>query len=262
MNKVLLSLITLVFCVRLFAQTTNDVQISWIETPESVTRNILTVKWGIKAKSQIVDVVVSLNGNIVKGINAVTNDGFDMKKSQVFNLQKGDNNIEIVVKSLNGSKKSSKIVRLIVNDDNVNHNDDDIGGYPSVDSMIVAAYQDDFKAQYLIGKSYLNGSNGFKKDLFESSLWFKKSAELQYAPSQFEFSIALLEGRGIMRNQARGINWLILSANNNYSNAQLRLGLCYEKGEGVKQDIEKAKEWYRKCPLPEAKRRLAALEKK
>ena len=47
----------------------------------------------------------------------------------------------------------------------------------------------------------------------------------------------------------------------NYAEAQLRLGLCYETGVGVNQNLEKAKEWYNKCPLPEAKQRLMALEK-
>ena len=262
MKKVIVALILLAFCVGGNAQNAEDIQISWIDTPESVNESLITVRWGIKSKSQIIDVIISLNGNSVKGINAVTNDGYDMRKSQVLTLQKGDNIVDIYVKTVTGSKKSSKTIKLIGNDNDNNHNDDDFGDYPSIDSLVVAAYQEDSKAQYLMGKSYLNGTNGFEKDLFESSLWFRISAELLYAPSQFEYSIALLEGRGIMRNQASGINWLILSANNNYSNAQLRLGLCYEKGEGVIQDVEKAKEWYRKCPLPEAKQRLVALEKK
>lgn len=251
----------LVVCAINQAQVIDDIQINWIDTPESVSESVVTVKWGIKAKAQITDVTISLNGNAVKGISAVENDGFDMKKTHVLTLKKGDNIVEIFVKTTNRSKKSSHNIKYICNVDNNNHNNDDLGNYPSVDSLVVAAYLEDSKAQYLIGKSYLKGINGFEKDLFESSLWFRKSAELQYAPSMYEFSVALLEGRGIMKNQMQGINWLTQSANKECAEAQLRLGLCYEMGEGVKQDVEKAKEFYRKCPLPEAKHRLIALEK-
>ena len=98
-------------------------------------------------------------------------------------------------------------------------------------------------------------------DLFESSLWFKKSAEHNYSQSQFEYSVALMEGRGIRKNKEAAIYWLKLSTENNCAEAQLKLGLCYEKGDGVPQNIEKAKELYRKCPLAEAKQRLSTLEK-
>lgn len=254
-------MISLVICTFGDAQVAEGIQIKWIDTPEFVSENVITIKWGIKTKSQITDVAISLNGNSVKGINAVANDGFDMKKSQVLTLQKGDNNIEIIVKTIAGNKKSSKTIKLVSNEDNYHHNEDDFGNYPNIDSIIVAAYQEDSKAQYLLGKSYLKGINGFEKDMFESTLWFKKSAELQYIPSMYEFSVALLEGRGIMKNQMQGINWLTQSALKEYAEAQFRLGLCYETGEGVKQDVEKAKDLYRKCPLPEAKQRLMALEK-
>lgn len=261
MKKFIVFFAALVICALSQAQVSEDIQISRLDTPETVSESVITVKWGIKAKAQITDVTISLNGNAVKGINAVANDGFDMKKSQVLTLKKGDNDVEIFVKTIAGNKKSSKIIKLTSNEDNNNHNEDDFGDFPNIDSLVVAAYQEDSKAQYLMGKSYLKGINGFEKDMFESSLWFRKSAELQYAPSMYEFSVALLEGRGIMKNQAQGINWLTQSAMKEYAEAQFRLGLCYETGEGVKQDIEKAKELYRKCPLPEAKQRLMTLEK-
>lgn len=261
MKKLIVFFATLVTCALSLAQVVEDIQINWLDTPETVSESVITVKWGIKAKTQIIDVAISLNGNVVKGINAVANDGFDMKKSQVLTLQKGDNDVEISVKTTAGNSKSSKIIKLISNENN-NLNDNAFGNYPSIDSLVVAAYQEDPKAQYLMGKLYLKGTNGFEKDMFESSLWFRKSAELQYVPSMYEFSVALLDGRGIMKNQAQGINWLTQSAMKEYAEAQFRLGLCYETGEGVKKDVEKAKELYRKCPLPEAKKRLKILEKK
>ena len=220
----------------------------------------ITVKWGIKSKSQITDIAIVQNGVSVKGINAVMNDGYDMRKTQVLKLSEGDNRIEIVVTSVNGTARSSRNI-VLVSDNNNNNNNDDFGNFENIDSMIIAAYSGEEEAQYLLARSYLYGKNGLAIDLFESSLWFKKSAEHNYSQSQFEYSVALMEGRGIRKNKEAAIYWLKLSTENNCAEAQLKLGLCYEKGDGVPQNIEKAKELYRKCPLAEAKQRLNILEK-
>lgn len=261
-----LSLLFLLLCIHIntYAQVDNSIQIDWLNAPTTVNKSHVTLKWGIKAQSQITDITISLNGVSVKGINAVSNDGYDMQKSQVLTLEKGENHIEILVTTMKGSRKSSKSITFLdENDEDGNHDNihNDYGDYESVNSMISAAYGGEAKAQYLLATSYLNGTNGLGKDLFEASLWFKKSAESQYVPSQYEYAISLLEGRGILKNPSLAIHWLTLAATENYAEAQLRLGLCFETGIGVTQDIEKAKEWYHKCPLPEAKQRLMALEK-
>ena len=257
----------LIFCLFLFLSPSivvaqNEIQITWIDTPTSVHESHLTLKWGIKSNAQITDVSITLNGAPIKGIQAVVNDGFDMRRSQVVNLSKGDNVVEISVTTTNGSIKETRTITLIAGnqDDNSDDNHNDIGGYENIDSMIIAAYRGEPKAQYILGKSYLKGTNGFEQDMFESSLWFKKSAEHFYLPSQYEYAIALFEGRGILKNKASSIKWLSEAAQGNYAEARLKLGICYETGDGVQKDIEKAREQYRKCPLPEAQNRLQALE--
>lgn len=242
---------------------TNEIVIVWMNVPEQTHDSYITVKWGIKSKSQITDIAIVQNGVSVKGINAVMNDGYDMQKTQVLKLLEGDNKIEIVVTCVNGTARSSRNIVLVSDNNNNNNNNDndDFGNYENIDSMIIAAYRGEEEAQYLLARSYLYGKNGLEIDLFESSLWFKKSAEHDYSQSQFEYSVALMEGRGIRKNKEAAIYWLKLSAEKNCGEAQLKLGLCYEKGDGVPQNIEKAKELYRKCPLAEAKQRLSTLEK-
>lgn len=259
MRKIVFLLYLFSVLTTIVAQEGRDIQIVWINTPSSVQESHITLKWGIKAKNQITDISISLNGTHIKGINAVVNDGFDMTNTQVLNLAKGDNVIEITVTTTKNSIKEFRTIKFI--SDNHDDSHEQFGGYVNVDSMIVASYRGEAKAQFYLGKSYLYGKNGLEKDLFESSLWFKKSAELHYAPSMYEYSVALMEGRGIMKNKTQGINWLKQSAKGNYALAQLKLGICYETGEGVGKDIEKAKELYRKCPLAEAKQRLQVLEK-
>lgn len=240
---------------------TNDIVIVWMNVPEQTHESYITVKWGIKSKSQITDIAIVQNGVSVKGINAVMNDGYDMRKTQVLKLLEGDNKIEIVVTCVNGTARSSRNIVLVSDNNNNNNDNDDFGNYENIDSMIIAAYRGEEEAQYLLARSYLYGKNGLAIDLFESSLWFKKSAEHDYSQSQFEYSVALMEGRGIRKNKEAAIYWLKQSAEKDCAEAQLKLGLCYEKGDGVPQNIEKAKELYRKCPLAEAKQRLSTLEK-
>ena len=248
-----------------FAQSNSNIKITWIDTPNEVSESVLTVKWGIKADSQIKDVNILLNGQQTKGINAVSNDGYDMKKSRVFNLTKGENKIEITVTTLTGSQKASKVIKYITNDNNNNNNNNvvvnDFGNFECLDSMLVAAYRSNPEAQYLLGKSYLNGKNGFEKDLLEAALWFKKSAENSCAPSQYEYSISLFEGRGIYKNIQSALTWLDASVKQEYPEALLKMGILYENGTFVKKDIEKAAQLYKKCRLKEAKERLNKLGK-
>lgn len=260
MKQFLLFFILILTTISMVAQNdAKDIVIEWSSVPEQTHDSYITIKWGIKSKSQITDIAVVQNGVSVKGINAVMNDGYDMRKTQVLKLMKGNNKIEIVVTCVNGTARSSRNIVLV--SDNNNSNNDDLGNYENVDSMIIAAYRGEEEAQYLLAQSYLYGKNGLAIDLFESSLWFKKSAEHNNSQSQFEYSVALMEGRGIRKNQEAAIYWLKLSAENNCAEALFKLGLCYEKGDGVQQNIEKAKDLYRKCPLAEAKQRLGALEK-
>ena len=43
--------------------------------------------------------------------------------------------------------------------------------------------------------------------------------------------------------------WLEKAANQYYDDAQYQLELCYEKGQGVKQNPEKPREWYEKAAV-------------
>lgn len=260
MKKIITIVLFILVCVKNFAQTDNDIQITWIDTQTEVAENLIKITWGIKASSQITDVVTSLNGIKTKGINAVTNDGYDMRKTQEFNLKDGENNIEIVVTTLKGNKMSTKNIFYKKRNDNDNPIvDNDFEEFECLDSLMEYAHFGHSKAQYLLGKAYLNGINGLSKDVFESSLWFKKAAEKSYPPAEYQFSISLFEGRGIYKNVSKALSWLNAAVNDDYAEAQLKLGILYETGKYVGKDIEKAKDLYRKCPLKEAKERLENL---
>lgn len=51
-----------------------------------------------------------------------------------------------------------------------------------------------------------------------------------------------------------------MAAEQGYARAQYKLGLCYEKGEGVKKNRQKAKEWYFKAAAQGMKEAEKALK--
>ncbi|MCD8296977.1 MAG: sel1 repeat family protein [Prevotella sp.] len=246
---ILLSIIA-VFPLSLLAE--DDATITWMNYKEDVEASTLNLKWAIKAKSQIVEVTITLNGNTIKGLSAVNNDGYDMIQSRTVILKKGVNDIEIAVKTVNGLTISQKSIKC-GNDNDENEE--------SLQNLFDEAYNDNPEAQYTLGMYYLEGKNGVEKDLFESSLWFKKSSELGYANSQYEFAISLMEARGILKDIPFAISLLEEASEQNNPQALFKLGLCYENGIGVSKNIDKAKELYKRCPLDEAKQRLIDLEK-
>lgn len=253
-------IIILVVCGNLSSYSQNDqaIEITWLNAPSETQDNLLTLKWGIKAKSQITNVIISVNDVTLKGINAISNDGYDMVKSQTVNLKEGNNKVEIVVSTESSKKESNRtIVYKASDEENEDNEDFDV----DVDVVVRQAYESDSVAQYVLGKMYMDGRNNMKKDAFEGSLWFKKSAEAGFPPSMFEYAISLLDGRGIIKNIPIGIEYMTTAGDNGFEPALLIMGMFYEEGNFVEKDIEKAKQLYRKCSLPEAKRRLETLEK-
>ncbi len=54
----------------------------------------------------------------------------------------------------------------------------------------------------------------------------------------------MAEGNGTSQNFGEALRWYQRSAAKGFAQAQYRLGTLYERGLGVKKDIERAKVWY------------------
>ncbi|KAJ3094629.1 hypothetical protein HDU97_007858 [Phlyctochytrium planicorne] len=146
----------------------------------------------------------------------------------------------------------------------------------------VAANQDHAEAQTRLGFCYYYG-NGVEQNLDEAVKWFTKSAEQGNADAQDwarelkrtslkprngspnrqrkvmprpkielvlidpnSLGICYEQGKGVEQNIKEAIKWYTKSAKQGNSNAQHNLGLCYDEGHGVEKDFTVAFTWYNK----------------
>jgi len=72
--------------------------------------------------------------------------------------------------------------------------------------------------------------------------WYLKAANNNHSDAQLKLGLLLEES-----DSNRSIEWLKIAAEQNNSFAQLRLGILYKTGKGVPQSDLKAKEWYEKA---------------
>jgi hypothetical protein len=73
-----------------------------------------------------------------------------------------------------------------------------------------ASYYGDAKAQYNLGRLYLDGT-GVAQDSRQAARWFNLAAEKGHHPSQALLGHLLVNGQGVLRQRARGLMWLILA---------------------------------------------------
>jgi len=134
------------------------------------------------------------------------------------------------------------------------------------------AYLGSSEMQYVVGKHYLESENPQAEDLKKAEEWLKKADEKGHPD-------AALRLADLAKNDEERLRWTKRAADNGNPKAQYNLGMyyftnlkydeavawhekaaalglpeaqhalagCYRRGDGVKQDIAKAKEWYEKA---------------
>ena len=75
----------------------------------------------------------------------------------------------------------------------------------------------------------------------------RQSAELGYVWAQIFYGRFLCKGIGTALDPAAAVEWFRKAADQNCPDAFYELGVCYENGEGVDRDLDKAIGWYRKA---------------
>lgn len=83
--------------------------------------------------------------------------------------------------------------------------------------------------------------------LFKEAIsWFRKSADQGNSEAQLNLGVMYQKGFGIEKNNEQAVSWFRKSAEQGNSDAQLNLGAMYQYGDGVDKSNEQAVSWYRK----------------
>ncbi len=99
-------------------------------------------------------------------------------------------------------------------------------------------------AETILGECYMNGK-GREKDDRLAMEYFSRAAEKGFAPAQF------MIGSLLQQNQRfdEAFNWLLRSAKQRYSDAQVCVGKCYLNGLGTEKNLALARSWLGASPL-------------
>jgi len=75
----------------------------------------------------------------------------------------------------------------------------------------------------------------------------KQSAEMGFAPAQFNVAIFYYNGDGVTRDPEQVFYWMEKAARQEYLQAMIQLSKCYGMGLGTKRDDAKRTEWLEKA---------------
>ena len=102
------------------------------------------------------------------------------------------------------------------------------------------------QALYALGHHHLHGQ-GTKENPPTAASWFRKSAEIGFAPAQDKLGLMYEHGIGVAKSATEAIKWYALAAKSGNRDAQYHLGVMYGTGNGVPTDFVKSSEWILKA---------------
>ena len=82
-----------------------------------------------------------------------------------------------------------------------------------------------------------------KGDFVQAVHWFRQAAEQGYREAQNKLALRYQQGEGVEQDSIQAAYWLRLAAEQGLAQAQRNLGYCHEDGEGVEQSYEQAAYW-------------------
>jgi len=124
---------------------------------------------------------------------------------------------------------------------------DVFGGLFDYSDTLISAGKGDAAAQCQVGRWFMSGLCGMKKDVRISLVWFYRAAKKGNADAQCRIGYAYYFGKGVENDYAKAAEWFAKAAEQGLTDAQLFLGTCYKNGLGVGKSLEKAFELYSKA---------------
>lgn len=102
------------------------------------------------------------------------------------------------------------------------------------------------QALYAIAHHYLHGQ-GVQENLPTAAKWFRRAAELGFAPAQDKLGLMYEHGIGVAKNWIEAAKWYVSAAKKGNPDAQYHLGVLYGNGEGFPVDHVESVKWCRKA---------------
>jgi len=117
------------------------------------------------------------------------------------------------------------------------------GDQPTVNAGQTLSREEQLFDQSMV---YFTG-DGVEVDKNKAFQLCKESAEMGYAPAQFNLAVFYYNGDGVARDHKMVFYWMQKAAEQNYLQGIIQLSKCYRMGLGVKKDDAKGVEWLEKA---------------
>ena len=101
----------------------------------------------------------------------------------------------------------------------------------------------DAAAQSDLGRMYAIG-DGVPQNQAEGVKWYRLAAEQGNELAQYNLGVMYGTGLGVTQDYVEAYTWYRLAAEQGFAPAQYNLGNWFDKGEGVPQDYVEAVKWY------------------
>lgn len=97
-------------------------------------------------------------------------------------------------------------------------------------------------------EDYRLGVEFYEKGEYEEAVkYYRKAVEQDLDSAQYNLGICYIKGQGVRQNEGEAVKWFIKAAEQGLGEAQYNLGVCYTDGRGVSQSDEEAAKWFIKA---------------
>ena len=118
---------------------------------------------------------------------------------------------------------------------------------PDLEKLRAKAEQADVEAQNSLGSAYNEGKSGLKQDYAEALKWFRRAAEKNFAPAQYNLGLAYELGHGVPADERQAFKYYLAAAEQGFGAAQYNVGNMYAVGRGIGQDLFESNLWLKQA---------------
>ncbi len=118
---------------------------------------------------------------------------------------------------------------------------------PDLEKLRARAEQADVEAQNTLGSAYNDGKAGLKQDYAEALKWFRRAAEKNFAPAQYNLGLAYELGHGVPADDRQAFKYYLAAAEQGFGAAQFNVGNMYAVGRGTGQDLFESNLWLKQA---------------